>query len=115
MRKAISFLPATVTGVDIDLELVQKAKSHLSFRYSRTAPDAGAGSERINYFPISSVLHHGHRPYPEDLDSTRLPRNVAFRCEDWAKIPISEPESYDVILALSMVKWVHLQHLDEGK
>ncbi|KAL0632576.1 hypothetical protein Q9L58_008553 [Maublancomyces gigas] len=108
--------PATVTGVDIDPELVKKARSHLSFRYSRTAPGettTGNDPERNNYFPISSVMEHGHRPYPEDPVPTKFPRNVEFHCEDWAKTSISEAGSYDVVLALSMVKWVHLQHLDE--
>lgn len=117
-KKAICFGPATVSGVDIDLELVKKARSHLSFRYSRTGLEEiiiSNDPERNNYFPISSILEHGHRPYPEDPDPTKFPRNVEFRCEDWAKTPTSEAESYDVILALSMVKWVHLQHSDEGK
>lgn len=116
--KAICFGPATVSGVDIDPELVKKAKSHLSFRYSRTAPEEIATrneSERNNYFPISSILEHGHRPYPEGSNFKKFPCNVEFRCEDWSKASIPESGSYDVILALSMVKWVHLQHLDEGK
>lgn len=117
-EKAICFNPATVTGVDIDPELVKKARSHLSFRYSRTAPEettTGNDPGRNNYFPISSVMAHGHRPYPEDPVPTKFPRNVEFHCEDWARTSISEAGSYDVVLALSMVKWVHLQHLDEGE
>ncbi|KAH0603453.1 uncharacterized protein H6S33_007775 [Morchella sextelata] len=117
----ISFSPASVTGVDIDPELVQKAISHLSLRYSRTAPVDGESApaepsqvERNNYFPISSVLQHGHRNYHQDLDPAKFPLNVAFRCENWATSPPLEPGFYDVILALSMVKWVHLQGLDEG-
>lgn len=90
----------------------------MSFRYSRTAPEetiAGNDPKRNNYFPISSVMEHGHRPYPEDPVATNFPRNVGFRCEDWAKTSIPGVGLYDVVLALSMVKWVHLQHLDEGK
>lgn len=90
----------------------------MSFRYSRTALEetiAGNDPKRNNYFPISSVMEHGHRPYPEYSVATKFPRNVEFRCEDWAKTSISEVGLYDVVLALSMVKWVHLQHLDEGK
>ncbi|KAI5840012.1 Bicoid-interacting protein 3-domain-containing protein [Morchella snyderi] len=117
----ISFSPASVTGVDIDRELVQKAISHLSLRYSRTAPIDGESVpaessqvERNNYFPISSVLQHGHRNYHQDLDPAKFPFNVAFRCENWATSPPLEPGFYSVILALSMVKWVHLQGFDEG-
>lgn len=60
-------------------------------------------------------MEHGHRPYPEGSDATKFPRNVEFHCEDWADTPVTKAESYDVVLALSMVKWVHLQYLDEGK
>lgn len=117
MKKAICFNPLTVTGVDIDPELVKKARSHLSFRYSRTASETITGNDpkRNNYFPISSVIEHGHRPYPEDSVAAKFPHNVEFHCEDWARTSISEAGPYDVVLALSMVKWVHLQHLDEGK
>ncbi|KAL7270388.1 hypothetical protein RUND412_006909 [Rhizina undulata] len=115
---ALTYSPQTVTGVEIDGELVQKAKSHLSFRYSRTAPEGTAeedlkGRDVTNYFPISSVMSHGHRPYPHAEDA--FPRNVKFIHWDFAsaEVPLEEG-GFETVLALSVVKWIHLQNGDEG-
>lgn len=104
-----------------------KAKSHLSFQWSRTGP---AGEPC--FFPVSSVLTHGHRPYPPrpdaDLststvaaavDTPEFPWNVSFRCEDFATSlardnTAGEHGAYDVVLALSVVKWIHIHGGDAG-
>ena len=162
------FNAASVTGVDVDANLIKSAVGHLSFIYSRTHPathamDNNCG-EGVNYFPISAVLDHGHRatpaPHlaeaspappmrirslklnsslsssahdwrckddsPPDADADAeadaveskiaapFPQNVHFVCEDWMLTPTSSTPQYDIILALSVVKWLHLQYLDQG-
>lgn len=66
---------------------------------------------------MSAILTHGYRFEPDGIasphpsDKTR----VQFISEDWAT---SENPStsgpYDVILALSVIKWIHLEHGDQG-
>lgn len=151
-RLALSFNAKSVTGIDIDEGLLDNARSHLSFRYSRIyqpppasdevsrtpprhVPPPASTRDRANYFPISSIQEHGHLPFPEhvgtsedgegDQDGRALPFNVTFKNEDWGVLRIHEKppqglgkvhtEQYDVILALSVIKWLHLEHGDEGR
>lgn len=154
MCLALSYNANSVTGIDIDGDLLDHARSHLSFRYSRLYQTLAASHmkpsqdappkamrDRVNYFPISSIQEHGHLPYtehvtgcedPQDGNKERegvnlnFPLNVAFRKEDWGAFSVHEgpiykslvrapKEEYDVILALSVIKWLHLQHGDNGK
>lgn len=76
--------------------------------------------DSMHYFPVSSVLDHGHRPLRQEDDEgerVSFPNNVKFVCEDWA-LHLSSPSNgqrrHDTVLALSVVKWIHLQHLDTG-
>lgn len=46
-----------------------------------------------------------------------FPFNVSFRCEDFAKgdgRTVKEIGKYDIITCLSVTKWVHIKHGDEG-
>ena len=68
------------------------------------------------------MLTHGYRIEPES-EASRYPSasalphwpHVSFFSADWVVTTnreISGP--YDVILALSVIKWIHLEHLDQG-
>jgi len=160
LRLALSYNPKSVTGIDIDEDLLDHARSHLSFRYSRLYPTLAASQmnpsqdaypsqsahpkekhKRVNYFPISSIQGHGHLPYAERVSGREdsqdgnkeregvipsFPLNVTFRKEDWGAFSMHEDttyksrvrvpkEEYNVILALSVIKWLHLEHGDNGR
>jgi 7SK snRNA methylphosphate capping enzyme len=116
---ALHYNPATIIGIDADEKLIQKAKSHLSFRWSRLGPNG-----EIDYFPASSVEAAGHIPYPRH-DKSQLPSKVLFHCSGFLEcdpIPLPEAASveedeeakFGVVMMLSVIKWIHLEHGDRG-
>ncbi|KAI9843710.1 MAG: hypothetical protein M1837_006179 [Sclerophora amabilis] len=126
VQLALSFHSASARGIDVDQSLIDQAQSHLSFCYSRLKPDSNSNRDAIQYFPVSSVLDHGHRPcspvdHAQDEGDGRqalpatFPHNVHFICEDWvnSRSPL-QAAAFDIILAFSVIKWIHLQNLDAG-
>lgn len=110
-----------MTGVDIDPKLVGQAEKLYALRASRRRPPTTDSAAVVDYFPISAVLTHGYRIEPESKAAhnpspalAHQPR-VNFVAADWA-LPTDRdiPETYDVILALSVIKWIHLEHGDRG-
>lgn len=120
---AFDFAATSVTGVDIDPNLVKQAEKLLALRACRLRPPTQHTECAVDYFPISAVLTHGYRLEPVSEASRRAaptstmaksPR-VSFHSEDWVistRREVAGP--YDVILALSVIKWIHLEHLDDG-
>ena len=107
---ALHFSAASATGIDLDPALIVSAKSHLSFVYSRLEPELHPeGRPREVYFPVSAVQKHGQVPYP--LHTEEFPRNVRFEDADVLQYG---GEGVDVVLMLSVLKWVHLWGGDEG-
>ncbi|KAF1830890.1 S-adenosyl-L-methionine-dependent methyltransferase [Decorospora gaudefroyi] len=120
---ALDFQAASVTGVDIDPQLVRQAQALFALRASRCCkPPTTSQQPLVDYFPMSVVLTHGYRIEPEGKTRpnassapalSTLPR-VNFFSADWVTTDRVIAQPYDVILALSVIKWIHLEHLDRG-
>ncbi|THH12491.1 hypothetical protein EW146_g7645 [Bondarzewia mesenterica] len=133
-----------VVGVDIDDVLVRMAWKRRRAVWSTQEPikpsDAAASpsSQRpskkrkrgessetsskkpliANYFPISCQHMFGPLPIPpSDImgGADSFPHNVSFRRADWVNEVIPEDtDGYDVVFALSVSKWIHLNGGDDG-
>lgn len=115
-KQAFDLEASDVVGVDIDPNLVRKADRLYSIKASRVRPSgnpsAATGPTR-DYYPMSAVLRHGCMPVSVSAAS-HWPA-VRFVAADW--VVSTDPVlagPYDIILALSVIKWIHLEHLDEG-
>ncbi|GAA5895428.1 hypothetical protein JCM6882_006247 [Rhodosporidiobolus microsporus] len=62
----------------------------------------------------TGVLRKGKRKVMP-LEEKTFPENVRFRCADWVEEKVQEDEEgYDVIIAFSITKWIHLTALNAG-
>ncbi|KAJ3212066.1 hypothetical protein HDU82_004034, partial [Entophlyctis luteolus] len=132
------FSPIEVVGVDLDLSLIAKARKNLANKASVVGSDENEFGESTvlekDYFPITSYLMFGPAPIIYDGDSdTKLsgdpmskrsgnhagnffPQNVSFRASNFLTDPLlmTEKDKFDTILALSITKWIHVNHGDSG-
>ncbi|KAI9345996.1 Bicoid-interacting protein 3-domain-containing protein [Zopfochytrium polystomum] len=126
--------PRFVLGLDIDPEMVRRARAHAGVRASLKHPrgtctDGGGGEGGdLEYFPLSAPAALGSLPAvwdgeddDDDHDDNRrtprpFPHNVAFRCADFvtAPAPVRDADRFDAVLALSVTKWVHVHAGDAG-
>ncbi|KAH9483708.1 putative RNA methyltransferase C2A9.10 [Psilocybe cubensis] len=82
------------------------------------------GSSQVNdtqpirhYFPASCEHEFGSLPIPPSSNRGKnvFPHNVSFRTADWMRTDIPEDsEGYNVVIAFSISKWIHLNEGDEG-
>ncbi|KAK0204183.1 Bicoid-interacting protein 3-domain-containing protein [Desarmillaria ectypa] len=111
-----------VVGVDIDESLVRAAWRRRAVVWSKQSPSApgmdGSAQEiHPDYFPLSFEHMFGSLPIPPNQNRGKhiFPHNVSFRASDWVNNQIPEDsEPYDIIIAFSISKWIHLNQGDEG-
>lgn len=94
---------------------MRKAEHLYALKPSRLRPLSvpSARPVQVDYYPMSPVLTHGRLP-PAAEHARNWPA-VQFIAADW--LVSTDPAlaaPYHVILVLSVIKWIHLQHLDEG-
>lgn len=109
---ARQFGPRKIVGIDIDSKLVCIASKNLHRHFVPTAMPDGRP------FPLSLLMSCGPVNWMKKGDVGGFPGNVQFKQGNY--IPISDKDmqrtkpEYDVILCLSLTKWVHLNWGDIG-
>ncbi|KAG7446977.1 Bin3-domain-containing protein [Guyanagaster necrorhizus] len=108
-----------VIGVDIDKSLVRAAWRRRTVVWSTQSPSAPGTDTSVHpdHFPLSFEHTFGSLPIPPNRNRGKhvFPHNVSFRASDWVNDQIPEDsEPYDIIIAFSISKWIHLNQGDEG-
>ncbi|XP_006037401.1 7SK snRNA methylphosphate capping enzyme [Alligator sinensis] len=122
--------PARIVGLDIDSALVHSARQnirhYLSEEMERPGRGAGAGESgplaKPPGFPLSLMASRGPIAAPRvpeaGADATTFPNNVIFVRGNYVlgrdELVAAQRPEYDVVLCLSLTKWVHLNWGDEG-
>ncbi|KAJ3871820.1 Bicoid-interacting protein 3-domain-containing protein [Lentinula edodes] len=127
-----------VVGVDIDDTLIRAAWKRRQVVWSLQKPQSSQSNKgndlmdfedltrnasmevthlQADYFPAS--LQHSFGPLPIPPSKIRgkhaFPHNVSFRTADWVTEEIVEDANrYDVVIAFSISKWIHINGGDEG-
>ncbi|KAM4036972.1 7SK snRNA methylphosphate capping enzyme isoform 1-T3 [Anomaloglossus baeobatrachus] len=116
---ALKLEPARIVGLDIDGALVQAARQNIRHYLSQSSRDRGGG------FPAALSSTRGPIAAPSipaeqksQDQSHAFPHNVVFVKGNYILdreelMEVQRPE-YDVILCLSVTKWIHLNWGDDG-
>lgn len=108
---ARDFGPRRILGIDIDDHLVGVARKNIRHYCDRE-------TEFIGKFPASFCTNFGPISNHTLSFSTKFPDNVWFRRENYVlecdELLETVEEEFDVILALSITKWIHLNFGDDG-
>ncbi|KAK5645495.1 hypothetical protein RI129_006795 [Pyrocoelia pectoralis] len=124
---ARDFGAKSIVGVDIDKKLIEIAHKNIKHYVKRcdTPPhsndDDNNRSNNSEFFPISMPILYGPLEIPgftEESDSRRFPKNVIFKhgnyvLDDDSLLSVEQPQ-FDIILCLSITKWIHLNWGDAG-
>ncbi|XP_054851111.1 7SK snRNA methylphosphate capping enzyme [Eublepharis macularius] len=121
--------PSRMVGVDIDGALIHSARQNIRHYLSeeiQVQQQSGGSSEGAcltkKTFPVSLMASRGPIAAPrvpqDGADANIFPNNVLFVKGNYVLerdelLEAQKPE-YDVILCLSLTKWVHLNWGDEG-
>ncbi|ESO05521.1 hypothetical protein HELRODRAFT_111074 [Helobdella robusta] len=128
------FMAKKVLGVDINEKLVNASRSNLN--YFSNLSSRKSTSSQPSLYPehfsksFGSMCHPllnldltchewtNHVKDEVDDDCLKFPHNIHFKCADY--VPTSQLEiknetpQYDVIVALGVTKYIHLNYGDEG-
>uniref|UniRef100_A0A1B6CFH9 RNA methyltransferase n=1 Tax=Clastoptera arizonana TaxID=38151 RepID=A0A1B6CFH9_9HEMI len=107
---ARDFGPSKVVGVDIDRSLIEAARTNIRHYVNSGKKD--------RFFPVSMPIVYGPVDIPGVSEDTAFPHNVSFIQGNYvldSDVLLSmEISQFDVILCLSVTKWVHLNWGDAG-
>ncbi|KAI9458002.1 Bicoid-interacting protein 3-domain-containing protein [Lactarius psammicola] len=121
---SISWGAQRVVGVDIDDALVRMAWRRRRTLWSHQAPVSEPPSssstsrtkrKRSPLPPKLPVVDYFPASCQHMIDNHKFPHNITFRRADWVNERIPEDElGYNVIIAFSVSKWIHLNGGDAG-
>lgn len=127
---ARKLLPKSIVGIDIDKKLISRARKNLS-HFQRISEKDSKKTKKRDFFPLSFSTCFGSLPVlnqklesnsdslaDENTSSCSFPENVCFRTFNYAVTDesqmTSDKQQYDLILCLSLTKWIHLNFGDIG-
>lgn len=117
---ARDFSPRIIMGIDIDTGLIKAAKNNLRYYVNSPVSVPGTSEQGVD-FPLSFSITSGPLAAPVVLDLEKdagFPHNVVFKQENYvpdsSEVLLKQKPMYDVILCLSLTKWIHLNWGDEG-
>lgn len=117
---ARDFNPQVITGIDIDPSLIKAAKNNLRY-YVQSQVSVPGTSKKGMDFPMSFSVTSGPLAAPVVLgneEKPAFPHNVVFKQENYvpssSDVLSKQRPTYDMILCLSLTKWIHLNWGDEG-
>lgn len=107
---ARDFGPSKVVGIDIDRNLIKVARTNVRHYVNCGRKD--------KFFPVSMPIVYGPVDVPGVSSDKTFPHNVSFIqgnyvLESDILLQMEQPQ-FDVILCLSVTKWVHLNWGDAG-
>ncbi|KAM6155474.1 7SK snRNA methylphosphate capping enzyme [Rhynchocyon petersi] len=129
--------PSRMVGLDIDARLIHSARQNIrhylseELRLPPQAPDGEPGADggegtitirKRSCFPASLTASRGPIAAPQvplgGADTSVFPNNVVFVTGNYVldrdELVEAQTPEYDVVLCLSLTKWVHLNWGDEG-
>ncbi|XP_006896538.1 PREDICTED: 7SK snRNA methylphosphate capping enzyme isoform X2 [Elephantulus edwardii] len=131
--------PSRMVGLDIDARLIHSARQNIrhylseELRLPPQAPEGEPGAEvgegtttttvrKRSCFPASLTATRGPIAAPQvpldGADTSVFPNNVVFVTGNYVldrdELVEAQTPEYDVVLCLSLTKWVHLNWGDEG-
>ncbi|OZJ05402.1 hypothetical protein BZG36_01982 [Bifiguratus adelaidae] len=122
---ALYLQPRYILGVDIDADLIHAAIKEVRLVNSLLPPmhKRAEALDQLNtahlvdiksYFPKSMPAMFGTIYIDPTSNTTQFPHNIHFRHSgNWIEEE-DEHEPYDILLALSISKWIHLNWGDQG-
>ncbi|KAL8574871.1 hypothetical protein ACOMHN_044893 [Nucella lapillus] len=107
------FHPRKIVGMDIDPNLIRIARQNIRSHQTK------ANMYQEEKFPVSTTEYGPIEPLPALTNPSNIfPKNVMFMQGNYVLKSDEEldhvKEEYDTILALSITKWIHLNHGDDG-
>ncbi|CAH1774200.1 unnamed protein product [Owenia fusiformis] len=110
---ARDFKPKKITGIDIDSNLISIARKNIRHYISKEKHGASD-------YPVSMSVCYGPLAAPKVpiAESPGYPNNVMFVQGNYVlesdELLDLQKEEYDIIMALSITKWIHLNWGDAG-
>ncbi|GAB1608048.1 7SK snRNA methylphosphate capping enzyme-like [Argonauta hians] len=108
---AREFKPQMIVGLDIDGKLISAARNNIRYYMSQGDQNKFPASCKLSYGPLAAPIH-------QETQRRVFPHNVSFRQGNY--VPENDDfldlqkADYDLILAMSLTKWIHLNWGDAG-